>query len=315
MKMEWLRQLSLAALPGELVETLEALAAREMEGEAAYWAYHPPTWSLRRKGHQRGLDDDCLESRCLLQGAVQTAEQSAFEGSTRTWPRVVALPVRRFGSLLGVLVVGGAQEPRADELERLGEAYAMVAAPLAELFRSRQALSQFQELAVAAVESLDGVRSGHVAAVCQLTADLADYLDFSPQARRRLWNAALFHDLGRPLLRRLGNAEMDRTHPRSGADFLAASDLYSDLAPLVATHHERYDGSGFPDGLAGDQLTADQWVLGLAEDLDEFNELNQHLGFEVRMGIFFHEKARGHHPEVLDALAGLIDSGRLDRLR
>lgn len=304
MKLDWLRKMAVATRPRDLVTTLEGLAGTLAGGEASYLDYDWDNWCLRRNGEKVAMDNESLAGKCALAGEAQQSDGS------------LALPVRRFGSLMGILVVNGGngEIPRA-ELEELGEGFALMSDTLEELDHARQALSQFQDLQVTAVEGLPEEYSGHVTSVCQLTADLAEYLDLSAQARRRLWSAALYHDVGKLLMQGRSKPEVDRGHAEEGAKFLSNSGTYASLADLVRHHHELYDGSGFPQGLRGDQLSVEHWVLVLAEAFEDFLALNPHLGFEAKIGIFFKEKGRGHHPDVLDALAGLIDSGRLDRLR
>lgn len=314
MKLQWLREMSLAAHFADLKSSLERLAGELVGGEAAYLDYQTEGWCLTRHETRLSLEENTLAGRCAMAGSSLNEANKPVLASGKSWPNVTATPVRRFGSLIGVLLTGS-QASAPPEIGELVETFALLAEPFSELDRARQALGQFQNMTVAAVEATKAVPDGHVAGICQLTADLAEYLDLSPQAKRRLWSAALYHDVGSLLLHREGSAEASRTHPKAGAQFLEATGVYRELAPFVATHHERHDGTGYPEGLKGDALSIDQWVLCLAEDFQEFWELNPHLGFEVKLGIFFQEKASAHHPDVLDALAGLVDSGRLDRLR
>jgi putative nucleotidyltransferase with HDIG domain len=307
LKLDWLRNMAVASNYRELSAAVENLAAglAGPGATATLYEYDFQGWCLRCHCEQLPLDNATLAGRCALDGEVQREEA----------PPQVAVPVRRFGSLAGVLVVqGGTGHPPLDELLQLAEGFALVMEPQRELDRARQALSGFQELAVAAVESLPECYTGHSAAVCQLTADLAEYLDLSQQARQRLWNAALYHDIGKLLLHGTLPAEMELRHAEAGADFLEQKAALTDVAALVRTHHERYDGTG-PAGLSGEQCSTEQYILILAEAFDEFLSLNPHVDFGVKVGVFMKEKGRFHHPDVLDSLAGLIESGRLDRLR
>lgn len=288
MKIEWLRKLAVASNYRELTATFEELAG----SGAQFFDYDFQGWCLRRQQEQLPLDNASLAGQCALDGDVCRRDGH------------MALPVRRFGSLAGVLVVS---EGPLEDLEALAEVFALVMEPLLELDRVRQSLSGFQQLSATAVESLPDCHTGHIGSVCQLTAELAEYLDISQQARQRLWTAAQFHDLGKLILHGRPPAEIEHRHPEAGADFLDQTGASSELVALVRSHHQSYDEAG--------ELTIEQCILILAEAFEEFMVLNQHVDFQRKVSIFFQEKVRFHHPDVLDALAGLLDSGRLDRLR
>jgi len=116
------------------------------------------------------------------------------------------------------------------------------------------------------------------------------------------------------LLAGQSEAEQTRLHPTAGAEFLAETRVLADLAPLVAAHHERYDGSGFPRGLRGDQAPAETWVLALAEHLEEFRNASRDPAVPAILEAFFAGPAHAHHPTAIDALGGLLVAGRLEHL-
>ena len=304
-KLDWLRKLAVTSNYRELTVAMEQIAAQLAGPTAAatFYDYDFQGWCLRCQNQRIPLDNETLAGRCALEAEIRRENGQ------------IALPVWRFGSLAGVLVVsGGPDELPLAELEALADGFALVIELQLELDRLRKSLTGFQELSVTAVENLPDCYTGHIAAVCQLTADLADYLDLSQQARERLWNAAQYHDVGRLILQGSLPAEIEHRHAEAGADFLERGGWSSDLVTLVRTHHERFDGTG-PLGLKGDQLSIEQHILTLAEAFEDFLALNPHVEFKTKVGIFFQEKGRFHHPDVLDSLAGLVDSGRLDRLR
>lgn len=125
-------------------------------------------------------------------------------------------------------------------------------------------------------EKLRGaVRRGHASRVCELATRAADRLGLSPRARRDVETAARLHDIGEvgvpdELLLRPGpltSAEMDvvRTHAAVGARLLAP---LGEAARLVRHHHERADGTGYPDGLVEDQIPVGAALIGVVEAYD-----------------------------------------------
>lgn len=309
MKIEWLRRLTLAGQAGDLLELTRELWQAEFGRPGRFLSYDAPGWRLLEGQQSCRLDEACLASRCALEGKTVSAHDQ--EGLLPWEPdasEAMAFPLIQHGTMVGVWLApqGLAPESRS-EAEELLETTALLLSGLRELDLTRCALVKFQELAVVATETVSDSEMGHTAQVCQLAADLGEFLDLSAQSRRRLWSAALYHDTGKVLLRESGSLDREMQHPEASAKFLQQTELYSDLAPLVAAHHRAYD--------AERPVTLEQGVLALAEDLVEFLKVQESLAFEASMAIFFQQNCRNHHPDVVDALAGLIDSGRLDRLR
>ncbi len=226
----------------------------------------------------------------------------------------MAAPVRQLGALVGVLVLK--ELPDLEDSTRASvEQFTKIIGVVQQLASTRDdlrhLLSRTEEFAVKAVE---GRQSGHVARVAQLCSDLGKHLDLSAQVRQSLWSAAQFHDIGEVSLRNRGSETARKFHPKAGAQFLSCCSQLAHLAYLVESHHERYDGSGFPQGKKGNELPLESWVLALAEDLDEFWQGHSELSSGERLSIFFSQNARAHHPTVVDALSGLVDSGRLSEI-
>lgn len=106
----------------------------------------------------------------------------------------------------------------------------------------------------------------HSVAVCALMINLARELRFGESAVREAGMAGLLHDIGKALMppevldkpAKLTDDEYEvmKTHPVRGRDLLAQSSGVSHNALEVCLrHHEKFDGSGYPDGLAGDRLS------------------------------------------------------------
>jgi HD-GYP domain-containing protein (c-di-GMP phosphodiesterase class II) len=93
-----------------------------------------------------------------------------------------------------------------------------------------------------------------------------------------LRTAAMLHDVGKIgvpdhiLVKagRLSQSEFEQIqrHPALGADILSKITLFHDEAALVRHHHERWDGKGYPDGLAGDQTPLPARIIQVADCLD-----------------------------------------------
>lgn len=117
---------------------------------------------------------------------------------------------------------------------------------------------------VAAVEQKDPYTSGHAARVASLTERVAIEYGLSPANARRIRYAALMHDIGKLAVHnavlqkdgKLTDAEYDhmRLHPARGVELVAEVELLEPVLDGIRHHHERWDGQGYPDRLAGEAI-------------------------------------------------------------
>jgi HD-GYP domain-containing protein (c-di-GMP phosphodiesterase class II) len=132
------------------------------------------------------------------------------------------------------------------------------------------------------IDAKDKYTRGHserVAFISRWIAEnLAEIEPLEPEQIHKIYLAGLLHDIGKigideALLRkegRLTEQELDRIrrHPSIGAGILAGIKQMRDIVPGVLCHHERVDGTGYPNGLAGDQIPLIGKVVGLADSFD-----------------------------------------------
>jgi PAS domain S-box-containing protein len=144
----------------------------------------------------------------------------------------------------------------------------------------------------ALVETRDPYTAGHERRVTQLAVALADELGLEAAAVETLRLAGEVHDIGKvavpaEILTRPGRLSVDemaivREHPRTGADILAPVEFGAPVADLVRWHHERIDGSGYPDGLAGDAIPLEARVLAVA---DVVEAMASHRPYRPALGV------------------------------
>ncbi len=237
------------------------------------------------------VDESSLVGRCALY-----CEELA-EGQERVFP------VTRFGSLVGVLKATGGDRELLTELGVLvGLVHEMVKAREEE----HSLLSGTLDLLVGATDRMVPEGPGHVERVARLSTKLASMLDLSAQSRQEVWDASFYHDIGCLLLAGQPFDEVLRDHSRVGAEFLVSTGALRHLAPLVAAHHDVYE--------PGSNTPIEAWVLAMAEDVDRFFSQHRHDDYQENTRAFYAERISRHHPETIDALSGLIDSGKLARL-
>jgi HD-GYP domain-containing protein (c-di-GMP phosphodiesterase class II) len=128
------------------------------------------------------------------------------------------------------------------------------------------------------VQRRDSYTGGHCRRVAEYALLLAEELELSAAECRDLHLGALLHDVGKiaiadSLLRkpgRLTDAEFKemQTHPLKGVAILQAFPDLAPFLPIVRSHHERWDGKGYPDGLAGDEIPFLARVVAVADSFD-----------------------------------------------
>jgi putative nucleotidyltransferase with HDIG domain len=128
------------------------------------------------------------------------------------------------------------------------------------------------------VEIRDAYTAGHSLRVSNLSCELAKRLGFSPDMVTHLGQACLLHDIGKirmsdAVLLKAGRlsieeAEIMRRHPEDGAEILNRLPVFRKYLPVVRSHHERYDGEGYPAGLKGEQIPVSARVVAIADAFD-----------------------------------------------
>lgn len=139
--------------------------------------------------------------------------------------------------------------------------------------------SELLELMVKSMEARDPYTSGHSRRVQQFSLAIARGLALSPTEIDRVGRAALLHDVGKiyekyaPILRKPGKLSADewqtmQQHPVDGAALVGTMSRLRDIIPAIRHHHERWDGTGYPDGLAGESIPLVSRIIAFADTID-----------------------------------------------
>jgi putative nucleotidyltransferase with HDIG domain len=151
-----------------------------------------------------------------------------------------------------------------------------------ELLESYRRLQQSSLEAVATlnatVDAKDPYTAGHSARVQRIALAVAAELGLSHDRLEAIRYGSLFHDIGKiavpdAILAKPGRLtpeeyETIKRHPAEGADIVAKLGALRAAVPLIRNHHEWWDGNGYPDRLAGDQIPIDACLIGLADAWD-----------------------------------------------
>jgi putative nucleotidyltransferase with HDIG domain len=168
---------------------------------------------------------------------------------------------------------------RAEQLRRSADALQTLNRSLERanrLLRERSAAAM--ETLSAAVDARDSHTAGHSRRVQTLAMLLGRELGLSDAELDVLNHAALFHDVGKLAVpeaillkpERLGDLDwvVVRRHPEEGARLIEHLGFLEDALPAIRHHHERYDGTGYPDKLTGEDIPLGARIIHLADALD-----------------------------------------------
>jgi diguanylate cyclase (GGDEF)-like protein len=191
----------------------------------------------------------------------------------------IALDQTTLGSICVVRLTG--LPFRQDEISLLEDIAAQTALAL-HAFRSTE-LAEAELLAtieslVSALEVQDPATSRHALAIVELAVGVGRRLGLAPAALRRLEHGAALHDIGKigvasELLRKPAPLDEQETlamrcHPELGARILEPVARLRDVAPIVRASHERYDGTGYPDGVAGEAIPLEARIVAVCDAFD-----------------------------------------------
>ncbi len=129
-----------------------------------------------------------------------------------------------------------------------------------------------------ACESRDRYSAGHSARVALLATVVAERLGWDGERIDLLQQGAALHDIGKlvvseRVLRKEGPLDENelaeiRAHPEAGARMVELMRPYREAARIVLCHHERWDGGGYPSGVAGEEIPAEARVLAVVDAFD-----------------------------------------------
>jgi putative two-component system response regulator len=175
-----------------------------------------------------------------------------------------------------------------------------------------------------AIEARDSYLHGHCERLASLAVRLAELLDLSADDVETIRLGAILHDVGkigipdRVLLKPAALDDEERriveTHPEIGDKLLEPLELLAAARPIVRHHHERWDGDGYPDGLAADAIPLGARIVAVADSVEVMS--SRQLYRQPRTPEQIVAELRTHRgaqwdPYLVDLVLGLIESGEL----
>lgn len=169
------------------------------------------------------------------------------------------------------------------------------------------------------IEAKDPYTSGHQHRVCQLAVPLAQELGLPEDKIEGIRIASLIHDIGKIGLpaeilskpTKLADIEFSliKEHSQIGYDILKAIDFFYPVDKIVLQHHERINGSGYPNNLKGNKILLEAKIIGVAdvvEAMSSFRPYRPALGIDKALEEITQNKGILYDPEVADVCVKLF---------
>ena len=270
-------------------------------------------------------DFDIIPSLISMNGTDrQTLERNGIE---------LLVPLRNDGNLAGILLIGSkvSREPYSKEERRLlQEISSDVAVRIsnANLYESMKRKHSDLQKAMdgvifaifSVVETRDPYTAGHQRRVAELARAIAREMGLSEWQIIGIHIAGLLHDVGKvavpsEILSKPGKINhyefsIIKNHCQVGYEILQRIDFPWPVTRAILQHHERMDGSGYPEGLSGDSIVIEARILGVA---DVVEAMSSHRPYRPALGLTSAlqeiSQSRGilYDPEVVDACLRLLD--------
>jgi HD-GYP domain-containing protein (c-di-GMP phosphodiesterase class II) len=265
---------------------------------------------------------------------VMEAVERLSEADSPLNPRaVLCVPIKLRGKPIGILFLANYQDGHAftaDHRNLITElaAQAAVAIDNARLFKDREEviLASLEALANA-VDARDPYTAGHSERVTLYALMIARQMHYSPREQAawvRLERGGRLHDIGKigvpdAILQKTGKltdqefAKM-KDHTVVGYNILSGLRMLTDELVIVRSHHERYDGKGYPDRKNGDDLPMYAWIVSAADAIDAMtSDRPYRRGMPLEAAVAQVRAGAGtqFHPDVAEAVLDSAHNGTL----
>ena len=252
-------------------------------------------------------------ARAIRTGKTQICHDIANDSSFRSWKEGalahgylsnIALPLLENESAFGALCIYSSEIESfdEDEVKLLEELANDLAYGIINLRRRieheqhsllmQQSLEQSIQAIAATLESRDPYTAGHQRRVAELATAIAQEMNLPEKQIQGIRFAAVIHDLGKihipaEILSKPGKLneieyKFIQMHPQSGYDILKNIKFPWPIADIILQHHEKLDGSGYPQGLTGDKILLESKIVCVA---DVVEAISSHRPYRPSLGI------------------------------
>lgn len=289
--------------------------------------------------------------RAIRDGAAHTVHDVQHDPSFTPWRSsalkrgyhsVIALPLRDNEKVIGSLAIYSDETDAftAEEEKLLGELAEDVSFGIRTLrtasenvFLQQRRIEAEQLLRenlvetimamAAALEKRDPYTAGHQQRVAELAVAIAKKMGLPETQIDGVRFGALIHDIGKiyipaEILNRPGKLSdnefnLIKSHPRVGYEIIQDVSFPWPVAQMVHQHHERLDGSGYPDGLRGDEILLEARILAVADVVEAITSHRPYrpgMGQDKALEVILENRGTGFDEDVVDSCVALLESGQ-----
>ncbi len=211
---------------------------------------------------------------------------------------------------------GEIKEVIRQALERYDSTTKLVEALKSSNLQAVKALSE-------AVELKDPYTRGHCDRVAKYALGIARRLNLPEEEIRYLEYASYLHDCGkigvdREVLNKAGELtaqewEQVKKHSQMGENVVKQANFFLRIAPLIRSHHERWDGSGYPDGKAGEEIPLGARIIAVADAYDAMTSdrpYRKALSPEEAVAILSKEKGKQFDPMIVESFLEFLEDNK-----
>ena len=190
----------------------------------------------------------------------------------------------------------------------------------------RQSFVELAETTSRVLGVRDPYTQHHEQRVAELAREVGKRMDLDEEKLLGLYIGGVLHDIGKivvpeTILTKPGKLkdvewEMIRSHPKVGYNqILKDTDFPWPVAEMTLHHHERLDGSGYPDGLEGDELTTEVRILGAVDVVEAMSTRRPYRAArskERTLSVIKEGRGNKFDPEIVDILVDMIEEGEIE---
>lgn len=173
------------------------------------------------------------------------------------------------------------------------------------------------------IDAKDKYTKGHSERVADYSKEIAKRMNFSEQRQQEIYRMGLLHDIGKigvpdTIINKTGRLTDEefriiQTHPVIGSEILNTISELPEIASGARSHHEKYNGTGYPDQLAGEDIPLASRIIGVADAYDAMTSKRSYRGIlpqEVVREEIVKGKGTQFDPQCADMMLEMIDEDK-----
>ncbi|PIU18553.1 MAG: HD-GYP domain-containing protein [Elusimicrobia bacterium CG08_land_8_20_14_0_20_44_26] len=256
---------------------LEIVASRGLSREVVKITSLKPGEGIAGKVFESGRSIFCED----IEKDTRFKKESRIKYYSKSF---VSVPLKVNGRIIGVLNVNNRKSRKPFTVEALN-ILNVIADEAAMIIENRHLLRSLENAYVDTIATLAKAldermpaTKGHSSRVADLSYRLARRLGFREDRLHSIRNAALIHDIGKisipdeillkPAALSASERKIIQKHPEKGSGVISKSDYFKDFLPIIAFHHEWYNGKGYPLGLKGSQIPLSARIVSVCDAWD-----------------------------------------------